>query len=57
MRFIATLANESHFVAIDTYYHKSAHIATIFFVAIDPNPCSEIRSIVNGDFFGVPKLI
>ena len=40
MRFIATLANESHFVAIDTYCHKSAHIATIFFVAIDPNPCS-----------------
>ena len=36
MRFFATLANESHFVAIGTYCHKSTHIATIFVVAIDP---------------------
>ena len=37
---VATAANECCFVAIGTYRHKSACIATNNFVAIDPDPCS-----------------
>ena len=40
MRPIATAANESRFVAIGPYCHKSARIATNDFVAINPDPCS-----------------
>jgi hypothetical protein len=40
MCLVATLPNESYFVVIGTYCHKTTYIATIFSVAIDPNPCS-----------------
>jgi hypothetical protein len=45
MRPITTLGNESHVVAISTYCHDSALIATNTTVAIDPISCSSVSGV------------